>query len=769
MKKTAIVQGILKKLFAGFDLWLSGVLVAMLAAVFLMRESQLLDWRFQVRYVWQPERQADSNLVVIALFNEKARDSRVTPRDYLARLVHAVSQYQPAVIVLDYDFDEEDLNDPHFEEFEAAVFQAGNVILPCLLQPLGGQYEILSLPPEELLAGVGIGYSTLFEDPVYELPLRVELADGKPLPSLGLAAVAGYLQPKEFFPLRHDQSGIDAQHNSRDDSFVARKFWESVQRMIDYPVAGNKALTVNYFGKIDDYQIELLRAEEFLRDSDAGKLPPTSLANKIVLIGSAFPLPDGSDQFQTPLHDMHGVEVHANIISMLLSQDYLAKLRWGWTSLFASLTIAIVIFCLSRFRLIIATLVIAAFLLFWLLAGFVLFITHNLILPMSLPFQAGLLCFFLTYAWQQNRRRAELSRDFLDFEILAEAARQADHYRLRLIAAPTQAGDAKAEIFFVKDEAFEKNLERLQRGHVDETLLKSFGHALYERLFVGDFATAFERSLTQTRMLHTRLRLRLRMEAPELRTIPWEYLYDQRHDVFLAANAQILLTRYVESTQPRRDLRVDRLNVLIVISNPESASLSMLGMPVLDVVYEKELITKALDELGGRTDLQIRYTILEHALVDEISSSLSKDYHVLHFIGHSTFREGKGKIVLENEDHDAVLLDEAEFSDLFLNSIEMLLVVLNSCKSAATSVLPAVSGLAYRLIERSVPAIVAMQYAVADDAAARFARDFYGSLAGGHPVDLAVANARLALAQNRNRHDFGIPVLFMRARDGRIL
>lgn len=764
---TSLLHTFLRQLFEGFNAWLSGALVVALAAVLMVRETQLLDWRFQARYIWQPERKAASNLVVIALLAEKGRDSAVTPRDYLARLVRTIAQYQPAVIALDYDFDDEDLSDPHFAELRAAVAQAGNVVLPCLLLPQGGQYEILSLPPAELLAVTGVGYSTLFEEAVYELPLHMTLAEGTCLPSFALAAVAGYVQPEKFFPLRTAHETSD---NIEADSIWTPAYWERVLARNHCPNVGKEPVAINYFGKVDGYQIALQRAEEFLKEAEAGSIAPDAFANKVVLVGSAFPLPDGGDQFHTPFFEMFGVEVQANIISMLLSGDYLQRLGWGWTIAFVLLALVVVVRSWSRLALGRAVLVIAGYLLCYVLAGFVLFISHALVLPLALPVQAGLFAFFFTYAWQQYRRGASHAQDFLDFEILAEAAHVPEHYRLRLIAAPTQAGDAKAEVHLAQSAAFAQMLKRLERGHVDVALLKNFGKELYEFLFSGELATAFARSLTQARMLRTKLRLRLRLDAPELRTLPWEYLYDPRHNHFLAANAQVLLSRYVESTQPRRALEAtNALNVLIVLSQPEAASLAVLGMTPLDAAYEKELITPALEELATRAELPLRYTILEHAVVDELRTRLREDYHVLHFIGHSTFRAGTGQIVLENEAHEAVLLDEDEFSDLFLNSTDMRLVVLNSCKSAATSALPTVSGMAYKLIERGVPAIVAMQYAIDDAAAARFAREFYRSLASSHPVDLALAHARLVLRENKDRHDFGIPVLFMRAKDGRIV
>jgi len=70
-------------------------------------------------------------------------------------------------------------------------------------------------------------------------------------------------------------------------------------------------------------------------------------------------------------------------------------------------------------------------------------------------------------------------------------------------------------------------------------------------------------------------------------------------------------------------------------------------------------------------------------------------------------------------------------------------------------------------MEHGVPAVVAMQFAITDDAALTFADEFYGALAVGHDVDAAVTQARCTLAVDTGV-EWGTPVLFMRQADGRL-
>jgi len=79
--------------------------------------------------------------------------------------------------------------------------------------------------------------------------------------------------------------------------------------------------------------------------------------------------------------------------------------------------------------------------------------------------------------------------------------------------------------------------------------------------------------------------------------------------------------------------------------------------------------------------------------------------------------------------------------------------------------------MAPRLVQKGVPAVIAMQYSIRDETAKLFADKFYRTLALGKPVDEAVQSARnlISIQIGPDRRDFATPVLYMRARDGVIL
>jgi formylglycine-generating enzyme required for sulfatase activity len=73
------------------------------------------------------------------------------------------------------------------------------------------------------------------------------------------------------------------------------------------------------------------------------------------------------------------------------------------------------------------------------------------------------------------------------------------------------------------------------------------------------------------------------------------------------------------------------------------------------------------------------------------------------------------------------------------------------------------------LVRRGLPAVLAMQYEITDNAAVEFSRSFYEALAESMPVDAAVVEARKAISfAVNNTVEWGTPVLYMRAPDGKV-
>jgi len=366
-----------------------------------------------------------------------------------------------------------------------------------------------------------------------------------------------------------------------------------------------------------------------------------------------------------------------------------------------------------------------------------------------------------------------------DFQLLV-MKKDTDGYPARVISA--SAGEAQGILSFNSaSDTIQRALARIETEDTDEELFIDLGRKLFQHLFSGQIENVYRASLGYARGQGKGLRIRLRLEPPELDAIPWEYLYDELNDLFLGVSPETPITRYIQVAEPPRPTTIHpALRVLVVISNP--VNLAEYGLPELDVEKEKQALSQALEEWQEEGLVELEF--LEHAIASEIREKLRRyQPHIFHFIGHGAFRDDTGYLVIQDDDRRCRLITSRTFREFFLGSDFTKLVVLNACQSATTSSTPpcpplqggerrgGMMGLAHNLVRRGLPAVVAMQYSMYDDTAIKFSREFYRALAVGLPVDTAASEARRAIYIDCGveRRDWGIPVLFMRAPDGVIL
>jgi hypothetical protein len=200
------------------------------------------------------------------------------------------------------------------------------------------------------------------------------------------------------------------------------------------------------------------------------------------------------------------------------------------------------------------------------------------------------------------------------------------------------------------------------------------------------------------------------------------------------------------------------LRILVAISSPSDH-------PRLDVSREWENLNRAL-EASIKSGLIALDRIEGGCTFDNLRDALRPGLtHVFHFVGHGE----PGKLVLENDAGDGVVVDATRLRAAFPEAHPPRLVVLNACAGAMHDSESVFSGVAQGFIRRGVPAVVGMQAAITDKAAIHLARYFYRELALGRPVDEALTEARLRLQGNGNLIEWGTPVLYMRATDGRLV
>jgi len=291
---------------------------------------------------------------------------------------------------------------------------------------------------------------------------------------------------------------------------------------------------------------------------------------------------------------------------------------------------------------------------------------------------------------------------------------------------------------------------------------RELGQRLYGAIFQQVIGRHLQRSLASAHTQKQGLRIRLHLsESPQLACIPWEYLYDAEKDNFFALSTQTPIVRYLDIPIAESDLTIDGPpQILIILSNPTDVE------PCLDVEQEWQQIRVAFQKLEEAKQVRLHY--LPNVTKSKLQQYLREHkIDILHFIGHGFYDEqnNEGFLVFENNDRQAELIS-AEVLATLLKDYMPRLVYLNACETARSGLHVSLAGIAQKLIQKGLPAAIAMQTAVSDARAAEIAQEFYLTLISGYPVDVALAEGRKAVFNPSEETEWGIPVLFMRTPDG---
>ena len=295
-----------------------------------------------------------------------------------------------------------------------------------------------------------------------------------------------------------------------------------------------------------------------------------------------------------------------------------------------------------------------------------------------------------------------------------------------------------------------------------EQTVRDFGERLFKAILTGDVKTRYEVSLREARRQNKGLRLKLRIQPPKLALLPWEFLYDPDGGDYLCFSASTPLVRYVDLRRPVEQLPITPpLRILGMVASPTD-------LPQLDVDKEKRLVEESIKFLRAKGLVEL--TWLEEQTWSALQEAMwGGPWHIFHFVGHGDFdrNNGEGRVAFSDEAGRQVVLPARNLARLLDDHRDLRLAFLNSCEGARGSEGDPFSGTAATLVRRGIPAVVAMQYQITDNAAIAFSRAFYHAVANNLPVDAAVAAARTAVSMY-DTLEWGTPVLYMRSPDGRL-
>ncbi|MDA1094767.1 MAG: hypothetical protein O3A25_16070 [Acidobacteria bacterium] len=157
--------------------------------------------------------------------------------------------------------------------------------------------------------------------------------------------------------------------------------------------------------------------------------------------------------------------------------------------------------------------------------------------------------------------------EHLDFD-LHIAKGTGGHYPVSVVKSPV--GEASATMAFPFDKvALESRLQGLELAILKSASLRrdvvldapekkpaqQFGQEIFDALFTDDVQLAFRRSQDSARAKKG-LRVRLRIDAPDLSALPWEFLYDTSLGDFVCLSSDTPLVRYLEFSRPLEALTV---------------------------------------------------------------------------------------------------------------------------------------------------------------------------------------------------------------------
>ena len=354
-------------------------------------------------------------------------------------------------------------------------------------------------------------------------------------------------------------------------------------------------------------------------------------------------------------------------------------------------------------------------------------------------------------------------KQYAEFEIWVEptiekpSADGMTSYPTQVVASP--AGQATGSLLLdLGAKQFQQALDTVTSDSTDLNERIKFGQKLFEALFNGEVRDRWNRSLGKIEQGQAEgLRLRLNINAPEIARLPWELLCDP-DEQFLATVANQGISRFLPVPEPPFLPSQKIIRILVVVESPNK----------LPEINEEEikLLEEALTNIGDRFEYKLLRNANLKAIHDEVQS---KDYHILHFLGHGL----DGKLALSNDNGEIEIVDDTGFASLFHGRRTLRLAVLNACSSSQSQIGGLFSGVGPALVQKRIPAVVAMQYpSVSIKTAGLFSERFYKSLSRGYPIDISVNEARQYLSATSElsaTRDWSTPILYMGLRSGEIL
>jgi|SRR5215213_449446 len=195
--------------------------------------------------------------------------------------------------------------------------------------------------------------------------------------------------------------------------------------------------------------------------------------------------------------------------------------------------------------------------------------------------------------------------------------------------------------------------------------------------------------------------------------VPWEWITDGEQPI--AANDSVRFYRIVPARYPAPPLRVSQpVRVLIVLSDPK-------GKEPINPVVETDVITD-----GFKENSAFEFQVLLEASFESVTETLKAfSPHIIHYVGPAGVSGSMGNLLLHDR-KGTRWVSAAECARFLPSSVRLL--CLSTCVTGKSYEIGGLSKFAHCTPEVSLPTTLVNQYALQENSARTFWRQFYPAL-----------------------------------------
>lgn len=296
------------------------------------------------------------------------------------------------------------------------------------------------------------------------------------------------------------------------------------------------------------------------------------------------------------------------------------------------------------------------------------------------------------------------------------------------------------------------------------SLAREVGGKLFDAVFAGPVLELWQESWRLAYASRASLRVQLSFgDAPLLRALPWEYLYDETRDEFLALSVHTPLFRRQPAAHAIRPFVVEPpLHVLVVMAGPD-------GYPPLAVGRDWRALIDSVDYLAAEGRMTFE-RLPKPTLLDLQRRLRQRPFHIVHFIGFAVndVQTQSGVLIFEDEMGRGRAVSGEHLGKLLSDHYSLRLAVIDIRNAARVGGVEPGAEVTEQLVRRGLPSAVFQPSRLRARPSLAFLHEFYGAIAAFRPVDVAMAEARRAIQLEESGASWGLPHLVSRIPHGQL-